>query len=210
MYTGITQGLFEVVSLKKAAGLQKFSIALSEELATNLSCGASVSIDGVCHTVVNVEGSIVSFESMEETLKRTTLGKLRKGRLVSIERSARFGDEIGGHEMAGHVIGTGAVCKIERDDKNLTLTIQCPPQWMKYIFYKGFVGVDGSSLTVGETDDKGFFKIHLIPETLRITNFGVKKQGDGVNIELDAKTRTVVDTVERLLKTQRTQTYGIR
>ncbi|MBI2601438.1 MAG: riboflavin synthase subunit alpha [Deltaproteobacteria bacterium] len=200
MYTGITQGLFEVVSLERAEGLQRFSLAFTPRLVESLSCGASVSIDGVCHTVVSVDGFRVSFESMEETMRLTTLGSLMVGQFVSVERSARLGDEIGGHEMAGHVVGTGKIHKVAPRGKSLTLSIECPVEWMKYIFYKGFIGVDGSSLTVGKTDEAGYFEIHLIPETLRLTNFGNKKIGECVNIELDAKTRTIVDTVERTIK----------
>ena len=200
MYTGITQGLFEVVSLERTEGLQRFSVALTPPLVEGLRRGASISIDGVCHTVVSVDGFRVSFESMEETMRLTTLGKIKVGQFVSVERSARLGDEIGGHEMAGHVVGMGKIHKVMPRSKSLTLNIQCPAEWMKYIFYKGFIGIDGSSLTVGNTDEAGCFEIHLIPETLRLTNFGNKKLGEYVNIELDAKTRTIVDTVERTLK----------
>ena len=123
---------------------------------------------------------------MAETLRLTTLDDLFPGRQVSVERSIRYGDEIGGHEIAGHVTGTATVSHRKTSENNLSLTLNCPREWMKYILYKGFVAVDGSSLTVGNVDPAGFFDIHLIPETLRLTNFGKKQIGDRVNVELDS------------------------
>jgi riboflavin synthase len=200
MYTGITRGTFPVVRVQRAPDLLRFSVGLSPELRAGLELGASVSIDGVCQTVVALEGAHVAFEAMRETLDRTTLGGLSEGALVSVERSARIGDEIGGHELAGHVLGTGTVVSVEsRGDVHRT-RIGVPASWMKYILPKGFIAVDGSSLTVGETDPCGGFDIHLIPETLRRTRLGHKHPGDRVNIELDARTVAIVDTVERVLR----------
>ena len=136
---------------------------------------------------------------MAETLRLTTLDDLFPGRQVSVERSIRYGDEIGGHEIAGHVTGTATVSHRKTSENNLSLTLNCPREWMKCILYKGFIAIDGSSLTVGNVDPAGFFDIHLIPETLRLTNFGKKQIGDRVNVELDRTTQTIVQTVERVL-----------
>ncbi len=199
MYSGITCGLFEVVQVEKKPGLVTYSVRLSADLLVNLKVGASVAIDGVCQTVVSIVDKDVCFNAIQDTLDRTTIRDLYLGSRVSVERSLSYGDEVGGHEVAGHVIGTGTVMEVKSTDNNLCLIIQCSKEWMKYIFTKGFIAVDGSSLTVGQVDPVGTFALHLIPETLRLTNFGNKRVGDRVNIELDHTTQTIVATVERVL-----------
>jgi riboflavin synthase len=199
MYSGITRGLFEVVYVEKKPGLIIYTVKLTAELIDNLTIGASVAIDGVCQTVVTIDDNKVTFNAMQETLNKTTLADLYEGRRVSVERSLRYGDEIGGHEVAGHVLGTAKISQIKQTENNLMLLICCPKEWMKYILPKGFIAVDGSSLTVGNVDSVGTFALHLIPETLRLTNFGNKEVGDLANIELDHKTQTIVDTVEKVL-----------
>lgn len=200
MYSGITQGLFEVISLVRKPGLLNYTVQLSTALSKDLKPGDSVAVDGVCQTVVTIEHSQVSFQAIQETLDKTTLNELQLGSYVSIERSLRLGDELGGHEVSGHVFGTALIHQKINADNNLTLVIQCNPEWMKYIVAKGFIAVDGSSLTVGETlADQGLFYLHLIPETLRLTNFAHKKEQSKVNIEFDHKTKTIVDSIERIL-----------
>ncbi len=203
MYSGITKGLYEVVYLLSTPGLVSYTVNLSSELSNNLNTGDSVAVDGFCQTLVRLEGTHASFQAIQETLDKTTLSTLHQGCRVSIERSLRWGDEMGGHEVSGHVFGTGIIHEKRVDQDNLTLVIQCNPAWMKYILPKGFIAVDGSSLTVGETDpDQGLFYLHLIPETLRLTNFANKKIQDKVNLEFDHKTKTIVDTVERIMSSQ--------
>lgn len=199
MYSGITCGLFEVIHVEKKPGLVTFTVRLNSKQLYRLKVGASVSIDGVCQTVVSIVDHDVTFNAIQETLDKTTLGQLQQGSKVSVERSLSYGDEVGGHEIAGHVIGTAKIMAATPTENNLTLTIQCPSEWTKYIFPKGYIAVDGSSLTVGMVDPKGTFTLHLIPETLRLTNFGNKQVGDLVNIELDQRTQTIVATVERVL-----------
>lgn len=199
MYSGITQGLFEVTHVDKKPGLITYTVKLNSELIKDLKVSASIAIDGVCQTVVSIQDDSITLHAMQETLAKTTLSDLYEGRKVSVERSLRVGDENGGHEVAGHVIGTATIAGIKSSENNLNIIIRCDKEWMKYILPKGFIAVDGSSLTVGEIDPSGTFSIHLIPETLRLTNFGIKKVGDKVNIELDHRTRTIVDTVERIL-----------
>lgn len=200
MFSGITQGLFKITSLKKSEGLMEYTVDLSDLLIKNLSLGASISVDGVCQSVMKISGTQVSFQAIQETLQKTTLSILKEGDLVSIERSLCWGDEVGGHEVSGHIYGTGRVQDRIAKNDNLILAILCNPDWMKYILPKGFIAIDGSSLTVGETKPKeGIFYIHLIPETLRLTHFADKKIQDPVNIEFDHKTKTMVDTIERLI-----------
>ena len=199
MYTGITRGTFEVVRVEREAGLLRYEVGLGDELSQGLEPGASVSIDGVCQTAVRVEAGVVLFEAIGETLDRTTLDTLEQGQRVAVERSARVGDEIGGHDVAGHVIGTGEVAEVVEEGETRSLRIAVPSEWMRFILKKGFVAVDGSSLTVGEVDPTGSFWIHLIPETLRLTRLGDRQPGDRLNIELDARTVAIVETVERVL-----------
>jgi riboflavin synthase len=199
MYSGITRGLFPVVALEPREGVTRLTVLLSSELAAGVGLGASIAIDGVCLTVVGFEGSQVSFETIAETMALTTLGALHLGRLVSVERSVKVGDELGGHDVFGHVVGTGEVLARAHVGEQLDLTIGVPAAWMKYILHKGFVALDGSSLTVGAVRPEGSFDVHLIPETLRLTNFANRQVGDRVNVELDPRTVAIVDTVERVL-----------
>jgi riboflavin synthase len=200
MFSGITRGLFPVVSVEPRAGVTRFGVALDAALSANVERGASIAIDGVCCTVMEQAGEKLSFEAIAETLARTTLGELHTGRLVSVERSLRAGDELGGHEVSGHVTGTGTVAARSFVGEQLDLTIAVPAAWMKYILHKGFIALDGSSLTVGERRAEGSFDVHLIPETLRVTNFARKQVGARVNVELDPRTVAIVDTVERVLQ----------
>lgn len=199
MYSGITRGLYPVVAVEPRSGVTRFTVELSDELATDLRLGASISIDGVCLTVVAFSGRRVSFEAVAETLSRTTLAELSEGRRVSVERSCRVGDELGGHDVYGHVVGTGTVAARAFVGEQLDLAIAVPAAWMRYILPKGFIALDGSSLTVGDVRVGGF-DVHLIPETLRVTNLGERQVGDRVNVELDARTVAIVDTVERVLR----------
>jgi riboflavin synthase len=199
MYSGITRGLFPVVALERREGVTRFTVDLSPELARDVGLGASISIDGVCLTVVDFDATRVSFECIAETMRLSTLGELEVGRRVSVERSVKVGDELGGHDVFGHVVGTGRVVARSHVGEQLDLTIEVPVAWLKYILPKGFVALDGSSLTVGAVDPAGRFDVHLIPETQRLTNFANKRVGDRVNVELDPRTVAIVDTVERVL-----------
>lgn len=197
MFSGITRGLFPVVEARREPTLLRYAVDLGD-YARDLEIGASVSIDGVCQSVVALDGTVARFDAIVETLTRTTLGSLAPGLRVSVERSLRVGDEIGGHEVSGHVIGTGELAEIVRRDHEVSLRVAVPSDWMRYILPKGFVAIDGSSLTVGTTDDASFW-VHLVPETLRVTALGEKRPGDRVNVEPHAGTVAIVDTVERIL-----------
>jgi riboflavin synthase len=185
--------------VERRPDLLRYTVALPAALREGLKVGASVSIDGVCETVVSIDGDDVLFEAIRETLDKTTLGALAAGSKVSVERSYRIGDELGGHEVAGHVTCTGTIDAVQRQGDVCDLRVGVPSALMRYILPKGFIAVDGSSLTVGTTDARGSFDLHLIPETVRLTNLGDKRVGDRVNVELDARTVAIVDTVERVL-----------
>ncbi|PLP38502.1 riboflavin synthase, partial [Klebsiella pneumoniae] len=164
-----------------------------------LETGASVANNGCCLTVTEINGARISFDLMKETLRITNLGDIQVGDEVNVERAAKFSDEIGGHLMSGHIMTTAEIVKILTSENNRQIWFKVQdPTLMKYILYKGFIGIDGISLTVGEVTATRFC-VHLIPETLQRTTLGAKKLGDRVNIEIDPQTQAVVDTVERVL-----------
>jgi len=197
MFTGIVQGLGAIKSIEEGNGITTFSIACPD--TQNLAIGASVAIDGVCLTATSIEGKIVSFDIIPETMERTTLGERVVDDQVNIERSLRYGDEVGGHLLSGHIIGRGLFTYSQKVGEGAQLKIKAPPSIQKYIQTKGYIGIDGISLTLGEVHENEF-DIHIIPETLRLTTLGSKQVGDAVNIEIDSTTMMIVETVERLIK----------
>ena len=199
MFTGIVQGMGRVVSVEQpAADFRIHTVELPEDMAGGLQTGASVAHNGCCLTVTKTDGRTARFDLMAETLDKTNLGRLKAGDLVNLERAARFGDEIGGHLMSGHITATTEILRIERTEHNTTMHFALPAALKPYILPKGFVGLDGCSLTIGSVGEDSFC-VHLIPETLRRTLFGTRQAGDTVNLEIDPQTQAVVDTVGRIL-----------
>ena len=202
MFTGIVQGTGTVVSIDEKPNFRTHIVRMPEDMLDNLQLGASVSHNGCCLTVTEVQGDLVSFDLMKETLRLTNLGDLNVGDQVNLERAARFNDEIGGHLMSGHIICTAEVAKILTSENNRQIWFRMPHEdLMKYVLHKGFIGIDGISLTVGEVT-KTRFCVHLIPETLQRTTLGAKRLGDRINIEIDPQTQAIVDTVERVLESR--------
>ena len=197
MFTGIVQGRGEIVSIESGNEITKLQIRVPS--TEKLAIGASISIDGVCLTATEFGEGIVSFDVIPETLEKTTLGELEGGCFVNVERSLRYGDEVGGHLLSGHIIGRGIISKADAVGDGAQYTIMSPPDVRKYITSKGYVGIDGISLTIGDVHDDGF-DLHLIPETLRLTTIGEKQVGDAVNLEIDSTTMMIVETVERMMK----------
>lgn len=196
MYTGIITGCFTLKEVIARPGLHTFVIELDSFHLKELGIGASVSVDGVCLTVTEINGNCASFDAMQETLNLTTLGTLKTGDRVHIERSAKAGAEIGGHPISGHVDGKLTVKDITFPENNCVVTFELPEKLRRYVFNKGFASIVGCSLTVTNLDkEKGTFQVWLIPETLRVTKFGDLNPGDSVNIEIDRQTQVVVDTV---------------
>lgn len=199
MFTGIVQGMGRVVSVEQpAADFRTHTVELPGDMAGGLQTGASVAHNGCCLTVTETDGRTARFDLMAETLDKTNLGRLKAGDLVNLERAARFGDEIGGHLMSGHITATTEILLIERTEHNTTMHFALPAALKPYILPKGFVGLDGCSLTIGSVGEDSFC-VHLIPETLRRTLFGTRQAGDTVNLEIDPQTQAVVDTVGRIL-----------
>ena len=197
MFTGIVQGLGAVQSIELKEAVWTLTFVLPN--TDGLQRGASVAINGVCLTATDIEGSTASFDVIPETLARSNLSTLEIGSTVNVERSLKMGDELGGHLLSGHVMGMGSIVARSEIGGGVDLVIEAPATMMKFIHEKGYIGLNGASLTIGEVSGQRF-NIHLIPETLALTTFGTSSEGDTVNIEIVSMTQTVVATVERMLK----------
>ena len=194
MFSGIVQGVAPIHSITEKADFRTQVVKLPPEMRKGLAIGASVANNGVCLTVTEINDNLVSFDLMQETLRITNLGALKVGDWVNIERAMQMGAEIGGHILSGHVYCTATISNIIASENNRQIWFELPnTEVMKYILTKGFVAVDGISLTVGEV------RGNLIPETLQRTLMGQRNLGDRVNIEIDSQTQAIVDTVERYL-----------
>lgn len=202
MFTGIVQGTARVVSIEEKPNFRTHVVELPDAMLPGLETGASVAHNGCCLTVTEIHGNQVSFDLMKETLRITNLGEIIVGDKVNVERAAKFNDEIGGHLMSGHIMTTAEITKILSSENNRQIWFRVQhPELMKYILHKGYIGIDGISLTVGEVTATKFC-VHLIPETLQRTTLGERRIGQRVNIEIDPQTQAIVDTVERVLATR--------
>ena len=185
MFTGIVQGRASLVELVEKENFRTHVVALPDALLKGLETGASVAHNGCCLTVAKIDGNKISFDLMQETLRLTNLGDLAIGDEVNIERAARFGDEIGGHSMSGHIMCTTEVKEIVESENNYQIWFALPAGYEKYVFEK-----------------EGNFSVNLIPETLRRTVIAQRKVGSRINIEIDPQTQAIVDTVERVMARQ--------
>ena len=200
MFTGIVQGVCPVVSCETHAGIARVAVDL-DDLARGLELGASIAINGACVTVTEIDGSLVGFDLIKETIELSNLGELAAGTTVNVERSFRVGDEVGGHILSGHVAGVAVVTQIKSDDGHRLVTMAIQREWMAYLMLKGFVALDGASLTIAEIDRAAAtIAVSLIPETLARTTFGRLEVGDRINLEVDSQTQAIVDTVREVLK----------
>ncbi len=202
MFTGIVQGYCPVIRIEAAANLKRLAVRLGD-LGTGVETGASVAVNGTCLTVTGEEpGGVITFDVIQETLNLTNLNALDVGDHVNVERSFRVGDEVGGHILSGHVAATVDLVRIEQADNLRTLHFSVPSQWMKFLHHKGFVALDGASLTIAGVDPAANeISVSLIPETIERTTLGRVSTGDRVNLEIDAQTQAIVETVERMMNT---------
>ncbi|TCT37650.1 riboflavin synthase subunit alpha [Martelella mediterranea] len=196
MYTGIVQAVRPLVAVEVYPGGRTFTIEFTPELLTDLKIGASVNVEGVCLSVTGMEGQKVTFDAMNATLERTNLRRFSEGDGVNVERSAKMTDENGGHVIAGHIATTAVLEEVHIADDGALIRFRVPEDWAKYIFPRGYLAVNGCSLTVAEVEDN-LFTINLIPETLRQTTFSHYAAGDPINIEVDHQTMVLVDVIER-------------
>jgi len=201
MFTGIIKGKGQVRAIADRANLRSVTVDLPAGAAVGVELGASISVDGVCLTVTSINDRLVTFDIMAESLQRTTLGDLKQGHSVNIERAARDGAEIGGHPLSGHIDCVCSIARIERPENNVVITFKVPVQFIRYIFSKGYIGLNGTSLTVSNVDKKAHtFQVWFIPETLRLTTFAEKLEGDRINLEIERGTQVTVDTVRDFLE----------
>ncbi|WP_163931014.1 riboflavin synthase subunit alpha [Paraferrimonas sp. SM1919] len=198
MFTGIVAGMAKVEKIIKKQDFQTHVLKMQPQWLQGLEEGASVAHNGCCLTVTQIDGDLVSFDVIKQTLAVTNLASLQPGDWVNIERAARFGDEIGGHSMSGHIFCLGTVTQVIDTDNNRKVWIDLPEAARKYALLRGYIGIDGCSLTISDTSASGFC-VDLIPETLTRTLMGKVQIGNKLNIEVDPQTQAIVDTVERVL-----------
>jgi len=205
MFTGIVTHIATISRIQDLDGLRTVTLHFEDPAFSNeLAIGASVAVDGVCLTVSKIhDPRSVDFDIMLKSLQTTTLAEMEKGAHVNVERSAKEGAEVGGHILSGHVDCRGKIIVFQKPPNNWMLRFEVESKWMRYIFSKGFLAINGASLTVSDVSaEKNFFDIWLIPETLRCTTFSEKKVGDFVNLEIERSTQIVVDAVRTAVEEQ--------
>lgn len=205
MFTGIVQGMAQVLESQTLGRNKRLKIQFPDASMKGQQFGASVAINGVCLTVVEIDQDTVSFDVIDTTLLLTNIGSLTNGSIVNYERAARMGDEVGGHVMSGHIMTCVDVSDIQQQGESFHIRFSMDVSGLtvvdarRYLFDKGYVGLNGASLTICDIGDD-WIEVSLIPETLKATTFGQLILGDKVNLEIDSHTQATVDTLERVLK----------
>jgi len=195
MFSGIIEQLGEVVKIESVSGNKRLFIKPTS-LWEDLQIGESIAVDGVCLTIVDFKEDLFAAEIMPATLLQTTLGNLRVGEYVNLERALTPNSRLSGHFVSGHIDGMGIISKKEKG-RDVSLSVEVPAELTKYLLPKGSIAVDGISLTIAEIKDKEFIA-HFIPHTLKSTNLQSKNVGDKVNIEIDLLTKAVYQYLENL------------
>lgn len=183
MFTGIIEEIGSIRAITKSAKSAVLTIQ-AEIIFSDLKVGDSVSTNGVCLTVTSIQGNTYRTDVMNETLMRSSLGDLRSGSHVNLERAMAANGRFGGHIVTGHVDGTGKILHIKKDDNAIWYTILCKPEVMRYIVEKGSIAIDGISLTVAKVE-RDCFSVSIIPHTAKETTLLERKIGDVVNLEND-------------------------
>ncbi len=193
MFTGIVEELGEVIELADLGGAARIAVR-GKTVTPDARHGDSIAVNGVCLTVVDVDGETFTADVMAETLGRSSLGALAPGDRVNLERAAMLSTRLGGHLVQGHVDGVATIMSRQADEHWELVTFTLPAAIARYTVEKGSITVDGVALTVGEVTDSTF-SVSLIPTTLAVTTLGHKGIGDPVNIEVDV----IAKYVEKLL-----------
>ena len=194
MFTGIIQSVGRIVRLEPRGGDVRLHVDTQALDLADAQLGDSIAVSGVCLTVITLNAHGFSADVSNETLALTTLGKLKSGDPVNLEKALRLADRLGGHLVSGHVDGLGKVVSITPDGRSQRWTVEVPMALARYVAAKGSVCIDGTSLTVNEVTGSRF-GVNLIPHTVEHTSFHARQVGDAVNIEVDVIARYV----ERLL-----------
>jgi len=190
MFTGIVQAMGAIVRVEPRGGDTRLVVDTVGLDASDVAIGDSICVSGVCLTAVAIDATGIAADVSNETLSCTTLGTLKSGDCVNLEKSLRLADRLGGHLVSGHVDGVGRVVAVEPDARSQRWTFEVPPELSRYIAAKGSVCIDGVSLTVNEVSSNRF-GVNLIPHTIDATTFRDKRIGDAVNIEVDLIARYV-------------------
>ncbi|HEX5959669.1 MAG TPA: riboflavin synthase [Rhodanobacteraceae bacterium] len=188
MFTGIVAAVGRVRGVEPRSGDARLVVAAPGLGLADVVLGDSIAVSGCCLTMVACEGDTLAFDVSNETLSLTTLGGLREGARVNLEKALRLSDRLGGHLVSGHVDGVGTLVAVQPDARSQRWTVEAPPSLARYIAAKGSVCVDGASLTVNGVDGARF-SMNLIPHTLAQTNFGDRRVGDRLNLEVDLLAR---------------------
>jgi riboflavin synthase len=204
MFSGIVSHKSKVLKVENFSDFVRIHISTPKNFNKGLKKGASVSVNGVCLTSKDNGSKNLKFDVIEETLSKTNLKHILKGDIVNLERSIKASSEIGGHLMSGHIHFTGEVKKIFDKENTKDMKISISKEYSDYILEKGYIGINGCSLTIGKIF-KDQFNIHLIPETLKVTNLEKLEEKDLVNIEIDQTTIAIVDTVKKTLAAQKSR-----
>ncbi len=206
MFTGIIEEKGTVASVKKGNVSSRITFSASKVLE-DIHEGDSIAVNGVCLTATSITGITFTADVMAETMRRSSLGNLRPGDRVNMERAMLCGGRFGGHIVSGHIDGTGTVKSLKREENAVWVRISADTSLLKYIVEKGSVALDGISLTVAEVDDSGFM-VSVIPHTGSETTLLSKKPGDCINIECDM----IGKYVEKLLglNHEETESKGAR
>jgi len=191
MFTGIIENMGTIKKINVKKNLLVFSIDLGV-LAHDIQKGDSVSVSGVCLTVVSKKGTMANFDLMKETIERTSLKYLAVGDSVNLELALKAGNRLGGHFVTGHVDEVVVIKKIDEELNWVAFRLGISKTNRKYIVSKGSVTIDGISLTVGRVG-KNYFEVYLIPYTLKVTTLGLKKVGDHINIETDILAKYILE-----------------
>tara|TARA_S200000501_G_C20754714_1_gene713312 strand:+ start:218 stop:826 length:609 start_codon:yes stop_codon:yes gene_type:complete len=202
MFSGIVQTVGKIESIKDKNHIKTIRIETHGNYLEDIAIGQSVSIDGVCLSLVKKNNEYCEFEAVEETVNRTTLGSYKQGSKVNLEKSLKFGDTVGGHFVSGHIHTRGRIVEVELVGESKNILIEIEEKWIKYLTEKGYISVNGASITIGKVS-KNTFYVHLIPETLKTTNLDQLIYDNYVNLEFDQATIAIVDTTERLINQKR-------
>ena len=202
MFSGIVQTVGKIESIKDKNHIKTIRIETHGDYLEDIAIGQSVSVDGVCLSLVKKNNEYCEFEAVEETINRTTLGSYKRGTKVNLEKSLKFGDTVGGHFVSGHIHTRGKIVEVELVGESKNILIKIEEKWIKYLTEKGYISVNGASITIGKVS-KNTFYVHLIPETLKTTNLDELIYDNYVNLEFDQATIAIVDTTERLINQKR-------
>ena len=202
MFSGIVQTVGKIESIKDKNHIKTIRIETHGDYLEDIAIGQSVSVDGVCLSLVKKNNEYCEFEAVEETINRTTLGSYKQGTKVNLEKSLKFGDTVGGHFVSGHIHTKGRIVEVELIGESKNILVEIEEKWIKYLTEKGYISVNGASITIGKVS-KNTFYVHLIPETLKTTNLDELIYDNYVNLEFDQATIAIVDTTERLINQKR-------